>query len=235
MTRQRRRRFSACGPRAVALAVALVIAVLCLGVVIPRGGSMPGDANAPSRKILVLKGPIHTDIALPADPETRARFAFLGKSGLPIERPDVGWIIAGWGGRSFYTETPTWADLKPMPLIRTILGDASTVHLALAGEIHEQAPEVMVIELPDAAYKRLLASIMSSFAPDDPGGAPVDIAGANYGLYDRFFEARGTFHLLANCNSWTAAMLRDAGVTTGLWTPLPSLLFLSLDLYGPAS
>ncbi len=50
------------------------------------------------------------------------------------------------------------------------------------------------------------------------------IEGAAYGLDDAFFEARGGFNALAGCNTWTAAMLRQGGLTTGWWTPLPQLL-----------
>ena len=207
---------------------------LVLGVVIPRSGagSEAGELHAGegSHRVLVLKGPIHSDIALPADPQIRQRFGFLADAGLPIDRPDAQWIIVGWGGRSFYTQTPTWADLKPMPVVKTIIGDASVLHVALAGPIDAADPGVYAIDLSDAAYNRLLGAVMASF-DTDRDGRPAVLAGAGYGPYDRFFEARGTFHLFDNCNSWTAATLRRAGITTGLWTPLPQLLFLALDLH----
>ncbi|MBP0614051.1 TIGR02117 family protein [Jiella mangrovi] len=218
--------------RGTAFSAGLILACLVLGVVIPFGGTGRDNDGAASKRILVLKGPIHSDIALPADGETRRRFAFLAGAGLPIAAPQVRWLVIGWGGRSFYTKTRTWADLRPLPVVKTILGDASTLHVALAGPIDDTAAAVKTIGLSDAAYQRLIASVLQSFrrtAADEP---PTEIVGTGYGPYDRFFEARGTFQILANCNSWTAAMLRDAGVTTGLWTPLPQLLFLSLDLHG---
>ncbi|MGG2475846.1 DUF2459 domain-containing protein, partial [Rhizobium sp. BR5] len=39
-----------------------------------------------------------------------------------------------------------------------------------------------------------------------------------------FFEANGWFNAVAGCNTWSAAMLREAGIRTGWWTPLPPLL-----------
>ena len=41
------------------------------------------------------------------------------------------------------------------------------------------------------------------------------------------------FNALAGCNVWTAASLRQAGLKTGWWTPLPGLLGLSLKLHNP--
>lgn len=244
MQERRRARRSIILLRSLAVALLLFAASLALGTLLERPGvERPGvaaadgiaagdpAAAATTHRILLLKGPIHSDIALPADPQTRQSFAFLADAGLPASRPDVEWIIVGWGGRSFYTETPTWADLKPMPLLKTITGDASAMHVALAGPIDADHPDVRAFELTGTAYQRMVTAMLAGFTPG-PDAGTVEIAGKNYGPYDRFFEAEGTFHLLANCNAWTAAMLREAGIATGLWTPLPGLLFLSLDLHG---
>lgn len=57
------------------------------------------------------------------------------------------------------------------------------------------------------------------------------IAGVRYGPNDLFYEANGWFNALAGCNVWTGRMLREAGITTGWWTPLPGLLTASLALH----
>ena len=229
----RGRRLLGHGLRFAGLLLLVGLASLVFGVAVPRGGaSVSGGSDAgKSRRILLLAGPIHSDIALPADAQTRRDFAFLATAGLPIDRPDVRWIIVGWGGRSFYTQTPTWADLKPMPLFRTLTGDASTLHVSLAGSIDPTSPDVKALDLTQDAYDDLQSAVTASFSrgADD---VPVEIAGTAYGAFDRFYEAQGSFHILGNCNGWAAAMLRRAGVTTGWWTPLPQLLFLSLDLHG---
>ena len=35
-----------------------------------------------------------------------------------------------------------------------------------------------------------------------------------------FYEAVGPYSAFYTCNSWTGRALREAGVKTGLWTPL---------------
>nr|WP_304363749.1 TIGR02117 family protein [Jiella sp. LLJ827] len=209
-----------------------MLVAIALGVAIPRDGAKePGEhVGSEGERILLVSGPIHTDIALPLTGKSRARFGFLEESGLPIDRPDALWLLVGWGGRSFYIETPTWSDLKPMPIVRTITGDRSALHLELAGAIDPSSPQVQSFVLAPTAMENLRSAILDSLQRDD-FGRPREIAGAGYGLFDRFYEAKGRFQILINCNSWTSAMLREAGITTGLWTPLPVLLSLSLDLH----
>lgn len=217
--------------KAVATFVGLVLLALALGTLIPLGPrelpskSMAQDTGKDSarHRILLLANPIHTDIALPVEARTLARFGFLQEAGLPAERAD--WLVMGRGGRSFYIETPTWGDLRPLPLLKSFTLDGAVLHAGLSGPL-EEGEDIRALLLDDAAYEALLSAIEASFAKRDA------IPGAGYGPYDRFFEATGSFNALAGCNVWTAAMLRRAGLTTGLWTPLPRLLLWSLDLHG---
>ena len=75
----------------------------------------------------------------------------------------------------------------------------------------------------------MLAFIRASFA--EANGAPVHIEGAHYGDADGFFEANGSFNALIGCNTWTARALRQAGLQTGWWNPLPQTLAYSLALH----
>ena len=225
--------------RYVLVAVLLIAVALGLGVLIPRpiitaDPAAAADASPPgsTRTILILSSEIHTDVALPADPDVVQRFGFMAADGLDPAQPGVAHIIAGWGGRSFYIETPTWADLKPGPVFNALTYDRSVMHMALGGAIDRNHHTVTAIELDAAAFERLLQGILASFSTDG-SGARIVVPGAQYGEYDLFYEAEGLFNALAGCNVWTAAMLRQAGLTTGWWTPLPGLLGLSLKLHNP--
>jgi len=216
------------------IAAAAVVAVAA-GILVPRP-LLPAPradeaGTAPRRTVLLLSNPIHTDIALPADADVLARFAALAADGLPLDDPAVRWLVVGWGGRSFYVETPTWADLKPLPVLRALSLDRSVMHVALAGDIALPHPAVTAVDLDASAFAALLDHVEASFVAGDGG---FRLVAPGYGAHDRFYEAHGWFNALAGCNLWTAAALRAAGLRTGAWTPLPLFLEWSLALHGQA-
>lgn len=217
--------------RAIAVAAVAIILALGLGTLVPRplwfsgAAAVAGDAG--SRTILILSSDIHSDIALPADADVLERFSFMADAGLDPAQPGVGWIIAGWGSRSFYISTPTWAHLRPGPVARALTLDSSVMHMELAGDIDLASPAVRQVTLSASGFAALMAAIEASFATG-ADGAPVPVADASYGEYDNFYEAVGWFNAFAGCNVWTSRMLRVAGLRTGWWTPLPQLLDFSL-------
>lgn len=212
-------------------AVLLIVLAVATGTFVPRplfdAGSR--ESSETTTRILVLSNPIHTDIAIPLTDEMRAAYGFLGASGIPVSNPSAEWLVIGWGGRTFYLETPTWADLKPMPVFRALTADRSVMHVDIAGAIDEGHPTVRGIDLAEADFLAMSDFILASFVRNGQGDVTV-IEGAGYGDYDQFFEAHGAFNALIGCNTWTAGALRAAGLRTGWWNPLPQTLGISLDL-----
>ncbi|MND41087.1 hypothetical protein D3C80_318360 [compost metagenome] len=211
--------------------VAVVLFAATAGTFVPRPlfALDRSGSSAETRRILLLPNPIHTDIAIPLDEETRADYAFLEASGIPIADPVAQWLVLGWGGRAFYLETPTWSDLKPMPVFRALTVDRSVMHVDVTGSIDETRPAIRSFNLPPAEFQTLSNFIKASFVRDR--GEIVAIPDAGYGAYDQFFEAHGSFNALLGCNTWTAQALRSAGIRTGWWNPLPQTLGLSLRLF----
>ncbi|MGX9181306.1 TIGR02117 family protein [Mesorhizobium sp. BHbdii] len=211
------------------LVVAIVLAVL-LGTFIPRP-LLPAAAADPvaTRHILVLKDPIHTDIAIPVDDKVRKRFHFLVDGGIPADMAGVRYIVFGWGGRAFYLETPTWSELKAVPVMKALTLDASVMHVDVAGNIVEPHPDVAGFDISEERFAALLDFITASFQ-QGPNG-PIPVENAAYSRFDRFYEVNGHFNALVGCNTWTAAALRIAGLRTGWWNPLPASLDLSMRIY----
>ncbi|WP_430254557.1 TIGR02117 family protein [Neorhizobium sp. DAR64872/K0K18] len=209
----------------------LIVLAVAIGTFVPRPlfAPDPPHASENTRRILVLSNPIHTDLVIPLDAETRASYSFLDSSGIPVADPAAEWLVIGWGGRSFYLETPTWADLKPMPAFRALTIDSSVMHVDVAGGIDDTHPAVQAFDLDADQFQAMSDFIRASFVEVD--NKVVPIPGAGYGVYDRFFEAHGSFNALVGCNTWTARALRAAGLRTGLWNPLPQLLALSLRIF----
>lgn len=210
--------------------VAAVALLVIAGTFVPRPLFQEAAAEGPKpHRILVLSNPIHTDIAIPIDSRVLETFSFLARDGLPIDAPQARYLTFGWGGRSFYIETPTWSELKALPLLKGLTADSAAMHVELAGQIDARHPSVATYAIGEREFAQLLAYIRASFR--DEAGGPEIIAGAGYGEFDRFYEAHGTFTALLGCNTWTAAALRNAGLRTGWWTPLPPLLGTSMRLY----
>lgn len=152
------------------LVVAIVLAVV-LGTFIPRP-LLPAAAADPvaTRHILVLKNPIHTDIAVPVDDDVRKRFHFLVDGGIPDDMAEVRYIVFGWGGRAFYLETPTWSELKAVPVMKALTLDASVMHIDIAGNIVEPHPDVAGFDISEERFAALLDFITASFqqGPNGP-------------------------------------------------------------------
>ncbi|CAN7681294.1 TIGR02117 family protein [Mesorhizobium sp. LjNodule214] len=217
-------------PRFLAILVAAVVLAVALGTLVPRPlWRAAAAAPAGTRHILVLNNPIHTDIAIPVDDDVRQRFRFLADAGIPADAPEVRYIVFGWGGRAFYLETPTWSELKAVPVLKALTLDASVMHVDIAGNIAEPHPDVAGFDISEERFSALLDYIATSFQ-QGPNG-PIAIENAAYSRFDRFYAANGHFNALVGCNTWTAAALRTAGLRTGWWNPLPATLSLSMRLY----
>ena len=208
--------------RFLTMVLAAIVLAAVLGTLVPRPLWPAASAGEGTRHILVLKNPIHTDIAIPVDDAVRKRFHFLVDAGLPADAPEVRYIVVGWGGRAFYLETPTWSELKAVPVMKALTLDASVMHVDVAGDIVEPHPDVAGFDIGDDQFAALLDFIEASFQRG-PGG-PIVVENAAYSSYDRFYEANGHFNALVGCNTWTAAALRTAGLRTGWWNPLPASL-----------
>jgi uncharacterized protein (TIGR02117 family) len=216
--------------RFLGLLVIVAALAVTLGTLVPRPlWPTAGAKPAAPRHFLVLKNPIHTDIAIPVDDKVRQRFHFLVDAGIPADTPAVRYIVFGWGGRAFYLETPTWSRLKAVPVMKALTLDASVMHVEVSGDIVEPHPDVAGFNIGEDRFNRLLDFIEASFQQGPSG--PIVVENAAYSSLDRFFEAKGGFNALAGCNTWTAAALRTAGLRTGWWNPLPVSLGLSMRLY----
>ena len=215
--------------RFLIMAIAAVVLSTALGTLVPRPLWPTAATGGSRRHILVLKNPIHTDIAIPVDDGVRRRFGFLAEAGLPVSSSQVRYVVFGWGGRAFYLETPTWWEMKAVPVLKALTLDASVMHVDLAGVIAEPHPDVVGFDIDEHHFSELLDFVVASFQ-QGPNG-PMAINNAGFSNSDSFYEANGYFNALVGCNTWTAAALRTAGLRTGWWNPLPTSLWLSLKLY----
>jgi len=214
---------------------ALVVVILAyLGATVV-GALLPAEAESgtqgpPSERILLLTTTLHADFAIPVTEELRARFAFLADKGVPMEHPNLRYLVFGWGSRAFYTNTPTMTDIRPGPTIRAVVGDDSVLHILPARDI-AVGEGVLPVMLPPGGIDRLVDFIDATFVRK--GGVPVPVDHPGYGMGDVFYEANGAFNILRPCNIWAAEGLRAVGLATGAWTPTTWSLELGLRRHSP--
>jgi uncharacterized protein (TIGR02117 family) len=125
----------------------ITVALVISGMTLPNPVWQDQAKGPPSemRRILILSNPIHSDIATPVDDEMRSRFGFLREADLDPDSAVLRYLVVGWGGRAFYTETSTWADLKTIPVLKTLTLDRSVMHVEVAGDIRQDDPAVTVV------------------------------------------------------------------------------------------
>lgn len=206
---------------ALALLVLLLVGYATVGLV---GGAIPRHvAWVPPRdgvRILVESNGVHTDVVLPKVAAGVDLRDLVPAADLADPRyAGYDHIAVGWGEKTFYLETPTWADVRPLTVLQAALGSDRTVlhveHLPMP------APDAdsRAVTLRPEEYRRLAAFVRASFAPEQPGSRRWHRAG--YGRGDAFYAATGRYSALNTCNAWTGDALAAAGVRIGAWTPFP--------------
>ena len=143
---------------------------------------------------------------------------------MPVDHPDLRWLVVGWGARAFYTTAGSYADVKPGAVFKAVTGDSSVMRIDAAGALPETVP-LRRLSLSPAQLAALLQAIDDSFQRDSQG-APISVD-AQLGETDAFYQGTGRFHLFTTCNTWISATLRRAGLRFGAWTPAPFSVSLS--------
>ena len=207
----------------------LYFAAAGIGAIIP--GDHPQIDGGPRTQIALARGPIHYDLLLPMSPDLAQTFAFAAAQGVPVDDPRVHWLVVGWGSRSFYTATGTYADLRLSTILTAATGDSATIHLDVAGEVTD-LPDILYLDLSETQLSALTAAILASLTRD-AAGDPMPLPVPPFGPTDAFFAAEGHFSALTTCNVWVGQMLRAAGLDFGIWTPTPQAVALSVRWFAP--
>jgi uncharacterized protein (TIGR02117 family) len=201
---------------AVAAVFAVVASYVAAGLI---GGAIPSNRDwrppAQGIRIFVESNGVHTGIIVPkvaagVDWRRIARAEDLRDPRYAA----FDHLSFGWGEKTFYLETPTWADVK----LRTVVASAIGSDRTLLHVDHLPTPRAgdgaRAIVVTPRQYRRLAAYMQASFRT---GGARY----RGYADYDAFYDANGRYSALRMCNSWTGDALRYAGVRVGAWTPFP--------------
>ena len=206
----------------------IYFAASLIGAILPGPhAAYPQGADV---QIGLIRGPIHYDLLLPLSSDMRDAYGFLHNQGVPVFNPNAQWLVLGWGSEAFYTTAGSYADITASAVARAALGDASVMHVDVAGDLRG-VDGIEYLALSATQYAALLRAITASFQHDQTGATVANTA-PGFGAHDAFYAAKGRFHAFYTCNAWIGETLRAAGVPFGVWTPTPQSVALSLYWYG---
>ena len=201
----------------LALPILYFLAALVLGAVPANRGWREAKAGV---TIFVRTNGVHTWILVPkVTPDMDWRPLVPGGH---LRDPRWGsgdYVALGYGNRTFYLETPTWGDLTMKNAFLAAFGRGRSLMHADHDHRPQPSEDQRPIVLSRDEYRRLVAFARRSFELDSTGRS-IPLIGRGYGASDMFYEAVGPYSAVYTCNSWTGRALREAGVRTGVWTPL---------------
>lgn len=199
--------------------LAIALAILVYGTAGMIGGAISTNtgwrAPAAGIPVFVESNGIHVGLIVPKRAAGIDWRRFAPASDLADPRyGKFDHLAIGWGERGFFLGTPTWADVRPGPILHAAVGsDATLLHVEHIPRPTPSSDVRMILLRPDE-YRRLAAFIGASIAA---GGSRA----AGYGGDDVFYQARGRYDVVHDCNAWVGDALRAAGVRVGWWTPFP--------------
>lgn len=207
------------------IAAALAALLIAYGLAGLIGGALPAHPDwrppADGVEIFVESNGVHTGLVLPKQ-AAGVDWRDIFPPGHLADPRFGGWdhLAIGWGERTFYLETPHWADVRPATVLAAALGSRRTLlHIEHVPRPIPDANIRRIMLRPDE-YRRLAAFIRAALAP---GAARYP----GYGRDDVFYESNGHYSALRTCNAWTGDALRQAGIRVGRWTPFPATLLWS--------
>ena len=183
-----------------------VVGALVLASLTAPLGSESAQTSAET-EIVLAAGPIHYDILLPVDTDTRAAFAFLDAGGVPIGSPAVQWLSVGWGSQAFYTATGSYRDVSLRTVWQAATGDVGVIRFEVYRALPAH-PSLRRVKVSQAQLDALRAAIRG-----DLGVVPDVLSLDGFSMTDAFYAAAWRFHLLSTCNVWVGQKLADVGMT----------------------
>ena len=167
--------------------------------------------------IMIASNGVHTSVVMPVRAGGLDWHQVFPPSDLGDPARPYTHVGISWGQREVFLDTPTWADLSPLLVLRVVgLGGEGLMHVE-----HWTNPQpsdrFRPLRISHARYRALARALLRDLPPPDarrayPGYTPRDV----------FYDASGTYTLYLTCNEWTGESLRRAGVATGAWTPFDS-------------
>ena len=197
--------------------VLLYFAAVLTGGLVSAGSG--GAAATGDESIYLYNNGRHYDIWIPA---SCCVFLEDGVPGGQAGQAGQGWYGFGWGDRDFFLNTPYAGDVRPGLLLKALFWPSRSI---LAVQYSEKSPAMysasVQVKTDRDTIVRAAELIEGWFQHNQDGlmQIPEESAHPSYLGYS-FYEAQGFYSCFFTSNSWVNSVLKKAGLSGGLWTPL---------------
>jgi uncharacterized protein (TIGR02117 family) len=185
----------------------------------------PPRANEATTPVWITGHPIHTGIVV--------RRADVPRAAWPEsdDFPGATYLEVGWGDRDYYRAP---RGTLALAVRASVASRGSALHIAgfdLPVEEYFPRSDLVEVALTSPGFDALCRFIHAGYARDGRG-RPIVLG---HGVYPRslFYLATRRYHLLDNCNNWTARALRAAGCPiTPAWALTPRAVIAQASRFG---
>ncbi len=211
-----------------AATIAGMVALFAIAVFTPRKWAFP-QPYACEFPVYLSSDGFHTNFFIPVE-TTVFNWRTVFNLDVIANRPSPSYqyLQFGWGDRIFYTETPSWDQVKPSNALRALFYWNNDTALFIKG--HNTLPhfpneEMKCVKLDRTDYLALMQFLENTLQGNKAN--PHRIA-SGQDQDSGFFSANGKYSILTTCNDWTAQGLRVANVNTPLWGGLARPIMMQL-------
>ncbi len=193
------------------LVIAFPILYLVFAYVLSMLGTNPPALECTKEhQIYVSSNGVHIDLILPV-----SWLSIADQKALRVEE-GIEYIAYGWGDKGFYLDTPTWAELKvSTALTAAFIKSPTVMHIT---RYKQREATWTAIDLCQSQLETIYTHIQSSFK-HTPDQQIIEVEGAGYTEYDRFYQAIGYYSCLRTCNIWVNEALKKGQIKTSIWSP----------------
>jgi hypothetical protein len=126
-----------------------------------------------------------------------------------LHRGRGGYLAFSFGDKAFMMDKGGFEDINyPLALKALFLPTPSLMKVAHMRDFDKSM--TFKVDLNEEGFKRLERSVLESFKTKE--GLPVPYFDKRADRFYDYYEAKRAYNLLYTCNSWTADMLRRAGI-----------------------
>lgn len=205
--------------------LAFVGLYLLMAALLSRIPTAAEKGQAQEVEIFLLTNGVHTDIVMPLKNDQADWTTYFNPANTLAKDSSARYLSLGWGDKGFYLETPTWADLTFPTAFKAAFGLS---HAAVHATFYRQmklGEDCKRILISREQYGRLAAYVVNTLKKTPEGLSMYIDTDANYGKFDAFYEANGSYHLFHTCNTWANNGLKACGQKACLWTPFDKGIF----------